>query len=336
MLFPQPLRPGDTIGVTAPSSGVDHRMWPRFEIALQALRDQGYDVRIGECLDGAGHLSAPKEQRAAELMSMLLDPGVHVVFPPWGGETSADLLDVLDWEALARAEPTWVVGYSDSSTWITPLTLRLGWATIHGQMLMDEPTRRPDGIARWSDLARRDGPVTQHPPGAFRSAVHDDFTGDPGFSEWTLDAPGTWSTLDGASVDATGRLVGGCLETLAHLAGTPYGDVPGWSAQQQEGSIVYLEASDDDAFEVCRVLHGLRYAGWFDRANAVLIARTLAPDGSSLTQRGAVVDALGMLDVPVVLDVECGHTAPGMALVNGALARVVVDGERREITQELR
>ena len=42
-----------------------------------------------------------------------------------------------------------------------------------------------------------------------------------------------------------------------------------------------------------------------------------------------------MLDVPVVLDVEIGHTQPFLPVVNGALGRVVVDGERREITQTL-
>ncbi len=54
-----------------------------------------------------------------------------------------------------------------------------------------------------------------------------------------------------------------------------------------------------------------------------------------MTQQDAVRDALGDLDVPVVLDVECGHVAPFLPLVNGAPARVVLDGERREISQEL-
>ena len=42
-----------------------------------------------------------------------------------------------------------------------------------------------------------------------------------------------------------------------------------------------------------------------------------------------------MLDIPVVLDVDCGHVQPMLPLVSGALARVVVDGKRREITQTL-
>ncbi len=34
-------------------------------------------------------------------------------------------------------------------------------------------------------------------------------------------------------------------------------------------------------------------------------------------------------------DLEIGHVPPHLPLVNGALARVVVDGDRREITQTL-
>lgn len=98
---------------------------------------------------------------------------------------------------------------------------------------------------------------------------------------------------------------------------------------------MHLEAAGDDAFTICRALHAMRYSGWFERANAVLIGRTSAPDADTMTQREAVADALGMLGIPVVLDVECGHTAPGMPLVNGAVAHVVCDGDRREITQEL-
>ena len=69
---------------------------------------------------------------------------------------------------------------------------------------------------------------------------------------------------------------------------------------------------------------------------AVLVGRTDAPAGTDdggLTQEEAVLDALGGLDVPIVLDVEIGHVPPHLPLLNGAVARVVVDGDRHEITQ---
>ena len=67
----------------------------------------------------------------------------------------------------------------------------------------------------------------------------------------------------------------------------------------------------------------------------MLVGRTSAPDHADLTQREAVRDALGRLDVPIVWDLEIGHVPPHLPLVNGALARVVVDGDTREITQSI-
>ena len=120
------------------------------------------------------------------------------------------------------------------------------------------------------------------------------------------------------------------------LAGTPYGDVNAFG-REHGPLVVYLEASDDEAFTICRHVHGMRLAGWFDDAVAVLLGRTPAPDSEGgFTQADAVADGLADLRIPIVLEVEIGHVPPHLPLVNGALARVVVDGDRHEITQELR
>ena len=55
-----------------------------------------------------------------------------------------------------------------------------------------------------------------------------------------------------------------------------------------------------------------------------------------MTQEQAVLDALGRVDVPLVLDVEIGHVPPHLPLVNGALATITVDGDVNELVQELR
>lgn len=334
MRFPQPLQPGDRIGVTAPSSGVDDHLRPRLDHAVGLLRERGFAVEVGECLAGDGVTSAPREQRAAELTRMLLDPAIRAVVPPWGGELAIDLLDQLDWERLEVAAPTWMVGFSDLSTLLLPLTLRLGWATLHGSNLMDTPYAPPPGLLHWTEVAAAVEPFTQRSPGRFRSEGWDDYRGHPDVETMTLDSDGDWSLLGADRLDVTGRLVGGCIETISPLAGTAYGDVPGFGRDHiDDGLVVYLEAAEENAYSICRALHGLRLAGWFENARAILIGRTSAPASAGFTQRDAVVDALGMLGLPIVLDVECGHVQPFMPLVNGALARVVVDGTRREITQ---
>ncbi len=107
------------------------------------------------------------------------------------------------------------------------------------------------------------------------------------------------------------------------------------SAHADEGLIVYLEVCEHGAYDVARSLHALRLAGWFEHANGVLIGRTSAPDMDKMTQHEAVADALGMLDVPVVLDADIGHTQPFLPLVNGAPARVAVSDGVGVVTQHV-
>ena len=334
--FPAPLRPGAVVGVTSPSAGVPAELRARLDVAVESVRSRGYDVVVGECMDGARHVSAPAADRAAELQRMLLDPSIAAVVPPWGGETAIDLLPLLDWGALTAAEPTWMVGFSDIATLITPLTLRAGWATIHGQNLMDTPYAVPDGLVSWLDLVAlpRGATVRQTSPGRYRGGFVD-WAEHPEDDTYVLDHAGGWTRLDGGGdVDVTGRLVGGCVETLASLAGTAYLDT-GALADLGDGLVVYVEAAEHDAFTICRHLHGMRLAGFFDGAAAVLVGRTSAPDGATLTQHEAVMDALDVLGVPVVADVECGHVAPHLPLVNGALARVEHSATTSAITQTL-
>ncbi len=334
--YPRPLRPGDRVGVTSPSSGVAKELQGRLDVAIREIESRGYEVVVGRCMDGSTHLSAPADERAAELTGMLTDPTIRAVVPPWGGETAIDLLPLLDFERIGRAEPTWVVGYSDMATVITPLTLLTGVATVHGNNLMDTPYRTPEGLLSWLDVvaAPQGEPFAQIPPGRYRSGGWDDWTKEPGIRDLTLDAEGTWTRLDGdGDVDVEGRLIGGCIETLVNLAGTPYLDTSRFAGD--EPLLVYVEADEDNAFTICRGLHGMRLAGFFDRAAAVLVGRTHAPAGRSLTQHEAVLDALGPLGVPIVADVECGHVAPFLPLVNGARGRVVHTAARSEIVQTL-
>ncbi|WP_344147776.1 S66 peptidase family protein [Kribbella yunnanensis] len=331
--YPRPLRPGDRVGVTSPSSGVSKELRARLDAGIRTVKARGYDVVVGDCMDGTGHVSAPAKDRAAELMAMLTDPTIRAVVPPWGGETAIDLLPVLDWDRLRAAEPTWLVGFSDMSTIITPLTLVTGTATIHGNNLMDTPYRAPEGLATWLDIvaAPTGHQFTQTPPNRYRATGWDEYRTQPDVSEFTLDTPGRWTRLDAdGDVDVEGRLIGGCIETLSNLTGTPYLD-----PERLGESIMYVEAAEDQAFTICRNLHGMRLAGFFDNANAILVGRTRAPDADSLTQHEAVMDALGPLNIPIIADVECGHVPPYLPIVNGANGRVVHTATRSELIQTL-
>lgn len=326
--FPAPLRPGDTIAVTAPSNGVTEAEHARMEMAVSLLQDRGFTVVIGNCMNGSTHVSAPASERAAELTRFLTDPVVRAVIPPRGGSMAIELLPLMGWEAIRDAEPTWFIGFSDISTLITPVTTLTGMATIHGNNLMDTPYETPAGLLSWLDITALEtgSSFSQTPPGRYRKVGSDDYITDPDVTTMTLDTAGSWVRLDqpGRDVEVSGRLIGGCIDTLCNLDGTAYTNLNSFAEQYApEGLIIYIEASDKDALIICRYLHGMRLAGFFDRANAVLVGRTRAPDTEYMTQKDAVLDALGSLDIPIIADVECGHVQPFMPIINGALGHVV-------------
>jgi muramoyltetrapeptide carboxypeptidase len=326
--YPAPLQPGDRIAVTSPSCGVGSQLRPRLEFCIKYLRDLGYEVVVGDCMDGAGVTSAPAPDRAAELTTMLVDPAIRAVVPPWGGELAIDLLPLLDFEAIGAAQPTWLVGYSDLTTVMVPLTLLTGIATLHGSNLMDTPCAVPEPLMPWLAAATAPAGSTlrQGAARAYRSGRHKHYAFHPRAQEMTFNTPGRWKLLGApgepaAQVSVTGRLIGGCLETISMLPGTPYGDVAGFVLEHApEGLLFYVEVAEAEAVAAARMLHHLRLAGWFGHANAVLVGRSAGPPSGHFSQHDALVHALGELPIPVLYDL--GHIPPQLAIVNGAVGTV--------------
>ena len=350
--YPRPLVPGSRIVVTAPSSGVQPALHARLELCLADLRSRGFVVEEGCCLRSQQHsASAPAPERAAELEHALMRDDVDAVIPPWGGERAVELLDRLDWGALARTRPKWVLGYSDTSTWMLALTLRLGWATVHGPCLMDLVPGQNDALTRQAltplqlppahVLRQRQSTAWQKHWSDFATAPH---------SLYALTEPTRWRSLKGRPREAfDGRLFGGCLDTLLHTAGTPHGDGAGFIERHRtEGVILYLENAEGSPCDVLRAFHRLRWTGWLDGLSGVQLGRSAAPDSTGehdLRYEQALHDSFGTLPCPVLADVDIGHLPPQLVLVNGAHAQVrwstdVLDGVGGrwgggEITQRL-
>jgi muramoyltetrapeptide carboxypeptidase len=343
--YPLPLCPGDTIGVTAPSAGVAPGLEERLQFCLQTVRDFGYGVREGRCLRSGLMVSAPARERADELMAMLLDESIRAVLPPWGGELLIDILPLLDFDALARAQPKWVIGYSDLTTFMFPYTLFTRTATLHGGSLMEAPFHYPgEPILHWNDVITlpHDASFTQGATARYQ--VHGrDWGEHPRLTEANLTEPTRWKCLgheDDANKDVTveARLIGGCLDVIGRLIGTRYGDLNAFAREcAPEGLLLYLENADGNTAEFCRMLHQARLAGWFERANALLIGRSAGPQLREFTVRDALWNALGDVaqHIPVIYDMDIGHLPPQMLIVNGARGTLRFGSDGCSLTQTI-
>ncbi|WP_374600337.1 S66 peptidase family protein [Niveibacterium sp.] len=339
--YPKPLRAGDTIALTAPSSGVPPMWHPRLDLAIAHLEALGFRVVEGQCLRAQfKDASAPADERAAEWMHFMCNPAIAAVMPPWGGERACDLLPLLDFDALRTCTPKWHLGFSDLSTLHLPLALISGWASAHGANLMQRVPAQRDALtsATLTVLATPHGASVRQNASTRFETHGPDISQHPD-APFALTEPSCWKQLNGnvAPVRFSGRLIGGCIDTIAWLAGSRFGDVPSFVRRHRpEGTVLYLENAEMPSPGLLRALLALRRMGWFDDLAGLLIGRSaganpLAPDRLSYTD--ALTAVLGDLRCPVLIDVDIGHLPPQLTLINGALAEVHFAEGRGSITQ---
>jgi len=336
---PRPLQRGDLIAVPAPSSGVPAPLHPRLNLALNVLRSRGFRLQEGPLLRQEHQdASGSAIERAQELMQALLAPEVAAVMPPWGGERAIELLPLLNFQALAQAPAKWFCGFSDLSTLRLPLLLNAGWMSVHGPNLMELASTPLDDTTAglWSLLHAPEGSRWRQTPSDFHLSTAADWVTAPQ-TPWHLGRPTRWLRR-GCSADplqVQGRLLGGCLDTISRLAGTPWGDLGRLGDQPL---ILFLDNAELRPCEFLRALFSLRLHGWLDRAVCLLIGRHAPPDANeadSLDFLGALDAAMNGLTLPVLHQLDIGHVPPQLSLLQGAWAELYADDEACQLTQTL-
>ena len=101
-LLPKALRPGDLIGLIAPSGSTkDAEAAAKGKAALEKL---GFRVKLGASALAPryGYLAASDELRAADLNAFFADPEVDGIVCLKGGYGTPRILDRLDYAAIDR------------------------------------------------------------------------------------------------------------------------------------------------------------------------------------------------------------------------------------------
>lgn len=328
------LEKGTTIGVTAPSSGVENTLHKLLEQAVLRLGAKGYRVICGQTVWTQHKAkSASASIRADELNDFLQNDKIGMIFPPWGGELLIEIVDQIEYE---RIQPKWILGYSDTSVLLLAITLMTGIATAHGTNLMDiRGIYSDETTAMWETvLATRPGKTNQQISSERyqKKWKHE----EPSPCIFELTEPTEWKTTLGSDVTLRGRLLGGCIDVIRHLIGTPYGDVETFQRQYIHGEPIlwYLENCELSATDLRRSLIQMKLAGWFAHCSGILFGRSHANkpvEGYDvLDVYEEIAEELG---IPIVYDIDCGHMPPQITLVNGAVAEVQVRNGKATIIQ---
>lgn len=326
-----------TIGVTAPSSGVPEELHHLLEGAIAQLERQGFAVKATpNAWSQKEAKSSPAAVRARELISIWRDSQIDAIIPPWGGELLLEVLEYLDFQKFT---PKWLLGYSDVSLLALAITLNTGIATAHGTNIVDLRGSETDATtARWVDVLSSTKASVIKQVSSERYQKH--WSHDkPAAGVFNLTEPTEWKTVSGQAERLEGRLLGGCIDVIRHLIGTPYGNVDAFRKKFISGEPVvwFLENCEMNTPDLKRSLLQMKYAGWFDNCSGIVFGRSEANDAVQGYSAEMVYEELAeQLKIPIVYDADIGHQPPQVILVNGAHAIFHVDDGKGRVVQEFR
>lgn len=333
--YPNKVKEKDTIGITAISSAANIL---KVEAAENNLRKLGFNIKETRNVRMQNKLvSSSGKTRADEFMTLWKDNQVSHIIAARGGEFAMEMLPYLHEykEELFNVLPKWMQGYSDTSVINFYLTTNYNIATIHTQNLGDYAMRNLHSSLIDTLNMVKLGKNEEYVQQSFdKYSKRDD--GDDIEAEYELVYENEYKIVGNDNkCKVSGRIIGGCIDVIKTVIGTPYDNVKQFCNQFDEGMLWCIENCELSVPDLYRALWQMREAGWFDNVNAFLIGRTYSKEEvNSYTYLNAIEDALLPLNVPIIYDVDIGHIPPQITFVNGSYGEFEYLNGKGKLTQK--
>lgn len=272
-----PLRRGGKLGLVSTSLKGHPSDYPK---AIRHLEEKGIvPIHFDPVDESPGPFSGPDSLRARAFAEALQNPDFDGVLSIRGGYGALRLLGHLEtfsW-SLGRL-PVWA-GFSDATNLHAFLWKHFNAVTFHGPHLRGIGESQESFVDFWEVLSGTRG-------------------------------PGSLLTLGDTEVirsgTANGILLGGNLETLAHLAGTPW-------FPRLDNAVLLLEDVDEPMYAIDRALWQMHHAGAFQNLAGIVLgpfsgrpARQDDPSGDV----EELVRALVPSRIPILRSSRPGHDLP--------------------------
>jgi muramoyltetrapeptide carboxypeptidase LdcA involved in peptidoglycan recycling len=339
---PKKLRPGSTIGILSPSSGLPHLFPQTYELGLQNLREQlGFQiVELPTSRMSDQQLYERPQARADDLNAAFADPAIDGIITSIGGYESVRILPYVDTDLILR-HPKFIMGFSDATTFLSYLN-SLGMVTFQGPSVMA-------GFAQMNHLPTA---FTEHvrtflfaDDFPYRYVPYSEYTS--GYIDWGIvetigqckpfqpNKNGSgWYFIQGGDGNRAveGRLWGGCLEVLEFLKGTPF-----WpDASFWEDKILLFETSEEKPApkHVGYMLRNYGMQGILSKVRGIVFSRPFGYTDKEKEELGQIITDIvtgefGRADIQIVTDVYCGNTDPKLIMPFGC--RLRLDPVQKEI-----
>lgn len=320
-IFPKKLQEGDEIRVISPSSSLTRT--GKFEDKLKAkarLEALGYQVTFGQhILENDLLGSSSINSRLADFHAAFSDPNVKAVLCTIGGFNSNELLPYIDWN-IVKNNPKIFCGFSDITVLHQAIFAKTGLVTYYGPgyiaFLMDE--LQDFQTSSWQNAVAGQSSYSLNASDFYTS----DAWYDPTQARHLL--PAAWKIYNHGK--ATGEIIGGNLNTLMLVTGT--------GAQvKSDQPIAFLEnAEQEDFYDWDREL--AYFLQVYPNISALVIGRFPKEEGMTEEILHFILDKYPHLKtIPVVYDVDFGHTQPIFTFPLGGQAEISTQPLKIEILE---
>lgn len=303
------LHAGDEIAVIATSSPLE----PGDDLIAEELaRSLGLVPTLFASVAASGppsFLAGSDEVRAGDFEAAWCDDRFAAVWSARGGYGAARMLDLIDWDRCARAEPKVLLGYSDVTCVHEAVAAKFGLASLHAPML-------------GSSRVRESPTIVAH----VRSVLFEPDTDD------AMDLVGPASTTAVVGGRAAGWLTGGNLSLLASTIGSRT------ALPSRVGAIAFIEDVTEEPYRIDGYLTSLLRSGWFDGVVGIALGDFTecgsSDDKANPGEAMAVcAERLGRLGVPILSGIPIGHGESNRTLGLGVPAELDADAGTFRLTE---
>lgn len=330
LIKPKRLKKGSKIAIISPSNGLPFLFPDIYELGLRNLREIiGLDiVEMPTARMSPDELYKNPKLRAEDINNAFTDDSIDGIITSIGGYESVRILEYLNTEAIIK-NPKFIMGFSDATTFLTYLNY-MGMVTFYGPSVMA-------GFAQIKSLPSQFGKhiktvlFSDHYPYSFSPYV--EWTN--GYKDWgNINTLGEctefyknkngWRFLQGnKAVD--GRLWGGCIEVLEFMKSTAYWpDKDFW-----DDKILFFETSEEKPLpnQVGYMLRNYGIQGILNKVRGIVFGRPKDYSDEEKEELNSIIikilkDEFNVLDIPIVVDMDFGHTDPKLILPLGCMMRL--------------
>jgi len=327
MKYPKFPNKDSQIGVVALSAGVGNYI-NDYENSISNIKNHGFQINETKSVKNGGEVASDAKTRAFELNELFINNNVKLIMNATGGDFLLEILPYVNFQVI-KDNPKWLMGTSDPTSLLYIITTSLDIATIYGFNACSFDLEELDlSQENALEIMRGKLPVQS-------SFEKYEITRPENAKKYNLTEPVFWENLTG-EVDITGRIIGGCLDCLRYLPGTPFDYTKDFLERyKNDGIIWYFDIFSLTAEDFYLTLFQLKEASWFKYIKGVIVGRVKFPSNNTeMTYKEALKKIF--INIPVILNADIGHIAPKMTIINGSIAHIVSSQGKGKIELSLR